>query len=235
MVGNIYLIPTPISEDGYEHLAAISSDLIGGLKLFFVENVRESRRFIKKINPDSEIDSLTFIDIGKYSEPDQKQMGLEKIWAGENAGLMSDAGLPGVGDPGHDLVLMAQDSGVRVVPIAGPNSFIMALMASGLNGQRFRFHGYLEIDKGIRKSQIRDFASEAQKTGESQIFMDTPYRNQQVLDDILKNCPGNVLLCIASEITGKNESIVTMPVSDWKKMKKKMTKVPVVFILGFKK
>ncbi len=234
MAGSIYLIPTPISEEGYEHLAGITYSVLPSIKLFFVENQKNSRRFIKKIHPEAIIDELDLIDIGKYSDKEFIQEGLEKVWMGSNAAILSDAGCPGVGDPGHELILEAQNSGVKLIPIAGPNSFMMALMASGLNGQEFRFHGYLPIDKSQRKNKLKDMSSVALKTGESQIFMDTPYRNQQLMDDIIKECPGNIYLCLAEEITGEKESILTMPLSEWRKMKKKFEKQPAVFILGHK-
>ncbi|QNL21439.1 SAM-dependent methyltransferase [Hyphobacterium sp. CCMP332] len=232
MAGNIYLIPTPISEEGYGHLAEISKELITTLELFFVENQKNSRRFIKTLHPEAIIDNLEFVDIGKYSDKDLIQEGLQKVWLGKNAAILSDVGCPGIGDPGHELILEAQDSGVRIIPLAGPNSFMMALMASGLNGQEFRFHGYLPIDKNQRKAKLKSMSADALNTGESQIFMDTPYRNQQVLSDIIQSCPANVNLCIAEEITGKKESILTMPVKDWKKINKKIDKHPAVFILG---
>ncbi|MEQ8519521.1 MAG: SAM-dependent methyltransferase [Cytophagales bacterium] len=232
MAGNIYLIPTPISEEGYGHLPEISKELIRGLELYFVENQKNSRRFIKMLHPEAVIDNLEFVDIGKYSDKDLIQEGLQKVWLGKNAAILSDVGCPGIGDPGHELILEAQNSGVRIIPLAGPNSFMMALMASGLNGQEFRFHGYLPIDKNQRKAKLKNMSADVLKTGESQIFMDTPYRNQQVLSDIIQSCPANVNLCIAEEITGKKESILTMPVKDWKKINKKIDKHPVVFILG---
>lgn len=232
MAGKIYLIPTPISEDGYDQLSGFTHNIIPKLKLYFVENQKTSRRFIKKVHPEAIIDELTLIDIGKYAENELIQEGIDKVWLGDDAALISDAGCPGVGDPGHKIIFEAHNSGVKVVPVAGPNSFMMALMASGLNGQEFRFHGYLPIEKNQRKNKLKDMSADALKLGESQLFMDTPYRNQQVLDDIIKSCPGNVQLCVAEEISGDKESILTMPVSAWRKMKKKFEKHPAVFILG---
>ncbi len=210
----------------------MSRKFISELELFFVENQKNSRRFIKALHPEAVIDKLEFVDIGKYADKALIEDGLQKVWLGKNAAILSDAGCPGIGDPGHELILEAQNSGVRIIPLAGPNSFMMALMASGLNGQEFRFHGYLPIDKNKRKAKLKSMSAEVLKSGESQIFMDTPYRNQQVLNDIIQSCPNQVNLCIAEEITGQKESILTMPVKDWKKINKKIDKHPAVFILG---
>jgi 16S rRNA (cytidine1402-2'-O)-methyltransferase len=232
LTGRIYLIPTPIAENSEEQLARISGQILSGLNLFFVENLKVSRRFIKNQLPDAVIDSLEFVEIGKHAEREEWQKAFEKIWTGTNAGLMSDAGCPGIGDPGYQIVREAHNSGVQVVPLTGPNSFILALMASGLNGQSFRFHGYLPIDKSQRKKKIRQMSSDALKTGESQIFMDTPYRNTALYQDLLRDCNGELLLCIASDIQGSKESILTQRISDWRRMQKNLPKVPTVFIIG---
>jgi 16S rRNA (cytidine1402-2'-O)-methyltransferase len=230
--GVIYLIPSPLAENSEKILSGMTADLLSSLDLFFVETPKNSRRFIKSVCPELKIEDLDFIVIGKHSNSEDWKAGLEKVWMGKNAGVLSDAGLPGVGDPGFELISEAHATGVKVIPIAGPNSFLMALMASGLNGQNFRFHGYLPIDKGERRKALRQMDSDIKKSKESQIFMETPYRNQQLLDTILNDVSSINRLCLAIDISGKDEEILTLGISDWKKMEKKMPKLPAVFILG---
>lgn len=232
MTGKIFLIPTPIAEQSDSQLARATTEILSGLNLFFVENLKLARRFIKSQLPEAHIEDLIFFEIGKHGDKEEWEKAFEKIWTGTNAGLMSDAGCPGIGDPGYQVVREAHNSGVQLIPVTGPNSFMLALMASGLNGQSFRFHGYLPIDKSQRRKKIREMSTDASKTGESQIFMETPYRNTALYQDLLKDCNGELLLCIASDIQGKGESILTQAVSDWRKMQKNLSKVPTVFIIG---
>lgn len=230
--GELFLIPTPISDLTSNFINDEIKSTVDGLKLFFVENVKVARRFLKAIDKEFDIDQCLFIEIGKRADKEEIDKVFEKIWLGENAGVMSDAGCPGIGDPGSEVVKMAHESGVKVRPLIGANSFMLALMASGFNGQNFRFHGYLPIDKNIRVKALKNMLKDLNARNETQIFMDTPYRNQALLDVLLKTVDPSVFLCIALDIKGEKEYIETARISDWRKMKYKIPKSPAVFLLG---
>ncbi|MBX3240436.1 MAG: SAM-dependent methyltransferase [Chitinophagaceae bacterium] len=229
----VYLIPSVIDENGYDALPAYILAAVKKCGVFFVENERTARRFLKKLWPEMVIDEYEWYVIHK-AEESVKQRFLELIQQGKIVGILSEAGCPGIADPGQLLVEVAQRAGVLVKPLVGPNSIILALMASGMNGQHFRFNGYLPIEDAQQAKTLKSLEAESHKTGCSQVFIETPYRNNRLLDAIVKNCSGNSRLCIAMNITAREESIITRPVSEWKKNRPEINKQPAVFILSAK-
>ncbi|MBU3743372.1 MAG: SAM-dependent methyltransferase [Sediminibacterium sp.] len=228
--GKLYLIPSLLDEEALETIPAYLIDAIKKCSLLLVEQPKTTRRFLKKIWREIIIDNYEWLEIEDGGEPVKKQM-LQTLSAGKDVGILSEAGCPGIADPGQLLVKAAQLKGYTVVPLVGPNSIILALMASGMNGQQFSFHGYLPIDSGDRKKKIKELENVSIKTGGTQIFIETPYRNQAMLADLIQTCNQQTLLCVAADITGKNESIVTQPISDWKKNTVSYHKRPAIFLI----
>lgn len=229
-IGSLYLIPIPIAEDSNAYLPPNINDTLKSISYYIVENVRTSRRFIKSILPEIAIENLSFIEISKHEDTDLQQI---KKWLmqGEAIGLMSEAGCPGVADPGAEIVAIAQKMNVKVIPLVGPNSIILALMASGLNGQSFCFNGYLPIKEPARSQKIKHLEQHSKKENQTQLFIETPYRNNQLLQDVLKNCNSNTRVCIAQNITGANEWIKTKTVEEWRKTIPILAKEPTVFLI----
>jgi 16S rRNA (cytidine1402-2'-O)-methyltransferase len=226
----IYLIPTFLDEEGMESLPAYILNAVKASEVFFVENERSARRFLKKLWKEMDIDSYRWFVIHK-SEDEVKQEFLQQIKLGKQIAILSEAGCPGIADPGQILVAAAQEAGVLVKPLVGPNSILLALMASGMNGQHFRFHGYLPIETSERNKCLKDLESVSRKEGSAQIFIETPYRNHSLLESILKNCSISTRLCIAVNLTGKSESIQTKTIEIWKKGIPEINKQPAIFIL----
>ncbi len=228
----VYLLPTVLDENGYESLPAYLLDAVQKCRVFFVENERTARRFLKKLWPEMVIDDYAWFTIHKAEEA-VKQSFLKVLKEGVCVGILSEAGCPGVADPGQQLVALAQQAGAIVKPLVGPSSVLLALMASGMNGQQFRFNGYLPIEDAQQNKVIRALEQEAAQKGCTQIFIETPYRNNRLLESILKHCSGNTRLCIAVNITGPEEWIVTRSVAEWKKASRpELHKKPTVFLLG---
>lgn len=200
--------------------------------VFIVENTRNARRYLKLLDPGLEIDPLIFHELNKHTPPGDIPGFLEECMHGQDTALVSEAGAPGVADPGAAVVSHAHQNGIRVVPLTGPSSILMSLMASGLNGQSFRFHGYLPVNRGERTRAIRELELVAQRSGETQIFIETPYRNDGLLADIIRSCSPATRLCVAADITLDSEWIRTMPVGEWKKEKPDLHKRPAVFLVG---
>jgi 16S rRNA (cytidine1402-2'-O)-methyltransferase len=226
----IYLIPTFLDEEGMESLPAYILNAVKASEVFFVENERSARRFLKKLWKEMDIDSYRWFVIHK-SEDEVKQEFLQQIKLGKQIAILSEAGCPGIADPGQILVAAAQEVGALVKPLVGPNSILLALMASGMNGQHFRFHGYLPIETSERNKCLKDLESVSRKEGSAQIFIETPYRNHSLLESILKNCSISTRLCIAVNLTGKSESIQTKTIEIWKKGIPEINKQPAIFIL----
>lgn len=227
---NLFLIPTILAPDTQNNvLAPQIKEVIGQLNTFFVEDVRTARRFISSLKLEKVIDEITFIELNKDTPLEQTSENLKKLKT--DAGIISEAGCPGIADPGAVAVSIAHRLGIRVVPLVGPSSILMALMASGMNGQSFAFNGYLPIDKPLKIKALKQLEQDSKRKNQSQIFMETPYRNNQLLDDILQNLDNNVLLCIASNITAEDEFIKTLPISQWKKQKPDLHKKPTIFII----
>ncbi len=196
---------------------------------FIVENERSARRFIKKITPRKSQDSLRLFPLNKYTEPGAIAEYLEPCLLGISVGVLSEAGCPAVADPGSEIVALAHDKGIRVVPLVGPSSILLAAMASGLNGQSFAFNGYLPIDSSDRRKSIKSLEKRSRDLGQSQFFMETPYRNDKLLAELVRTLHPDTLLCIAADLTLENEWIRTQKVSDWKGQVPDLNKRPAIY------
>ena len=229
----LYMIPVPISEeDWHKVLPDGNKEIIKGIKHFIVENLRTARRFLKKIDPGIEISELTLHELNGHTEPNEITGYLSALRKGMPMGVMSEAGCPGIADPGALVVRQAQEENLKVVPLAGPSSILMSLMASGMNGQKFAFHGYLPVKDAERDKSIRELEQESRRRDMTQIFIETPYRNDKMLESLLKNLGGETLLCVAKGVTDSQmESIVTRRVKDWKRLKPEIGKIPAIFLI----
>lgn len=232
MKGNLYLIPTTLGDNEPLEVMPISvKATVEQLTHFIVENEKSARRFIKKITPLKSQPSLQLKLIDKYVDPVEVNSYLDVCLEGESVGLLSEAGVPAVADPGADVVNLAHKKGIRVVPLVGPSSILMAMMASGMNGQSFAFNGYLPIDKADRKKEIKRLERLSRDHSQSQIFIETPYRNHKMLEDLTAALSPNTRLCIAANITMPSEYIKTFTVADWKRQKPELHKIPAIFII----
>jgi 16S rRNA (cytidine1402-2'-O)-methyltransferase len=229
-IGKVYLIPSFLHEDAVETIPAYITDAVKDCQVFFVENERSARRYLKKLWKEMVIDDYPWFTIHKAENEVQQQFtGLLK--EGKNIGIISEAGCPGVADPGQLLVDAAQKINAVVKPLVGPSSILLALMGSGMNGQCFQFHGYLPIDNIDRKKTIRELEADSTKKNCTQIFIETPYRNNQLLGDILQSCREETRICIAVDITSPLESIRTKTIKQWKKEVPDLHKKLVIFLL----
>jgi 16S rRNA (cytidine1402-2'-O)-methyltransferase len=228
--GSLFLIPIPIAEGANNTLSPEVNERTLQIGHYFVENVRTARRFLKSIHPQIVIDDLQFSEIDKHKGPDLK---LLKQWLkqGSDVGVMSEAGCPGIADPGAELAAVAQAMGAKVVPLTGPNSIILALMASGLNGQSFCFTGYLPVKEPARSQRIKQLEQTSKKENQTQLFIETPYRNNQMLEELTKHCLPNTRICIAQNITAPDQFIKTRTAAEWKKDKPVLGKQPAVFLM----
>lgn len=232
MKGNLYLIPTTLGDNEPLEVMPISvKSVVESLTHFIVENEKSARRFIKKITPTKSQPSLQLNLIDKYVDPVEVNSYLDICSEGVSVGLLSEAGVPAVADPGSDVVALAHKKGIRVVPLVGPSSILMAMMASGMNGQSFAFNGYLPIEKGNRKREIKRLERLSKDHKQSQIFIETPYRNHKMLDDLKSTLSPNTRLCIAADITMPSEYIKTFSIAEWKHQKIEIHKVPAIFII----
>lgn len=231
--GTLYLIPVPLTENG----AAVSytpflTETVNAIDEYIVENEKTARKFLKLANLKIPQSDLIIHDYGKHSRDQHDQSHFYKgLLAGKDVGLMSEAGCPAIADPGADIVMRAHQLGIPVKPLVGPNAMILALMASGLNGQSFVFHGYLPIDKVARSKKIKELEQQAQKHHQTQLFMETPFRNNQLLEEVLKVCAPQTRLCVACNITSPYELIITETIAQWRKRKVDLHKKPAVFLL----
>jgi 16S rRNA (cytidine1402-2'-O)-methyltransferase len=217
MKGRIYLIPVTLGGDDYNAVIPCKSiEITLRLRHFVVEDIRSARRYLRKIDKTFPIDSTVFFELNEHTAETEIDGFLEPLENGQDIGLMSEAGLPGIADPGAMLVSLAHRKKIIVTPLSGPSSIIMALISSGLNGQNFSFNGYLPVKPAERAVKLREIEKKAHE-GYAQIFMETPYRNQKMLESILTTCDNETRLCIACDITLAAESIRTMKISDWKK------------------
>lgn len=230
--GPLYMIPTLLGEtEPLEVLPLSIKRTIEEVDHYIAENEKTARRFIKKITPRKSQESLHFFLLNKYTEPELLPEYLKPCLAGAPMGVLSEAGSPGIADPGAAIVHLAHQQGIRVIPLVGPSSILMAMMASGLNGQSFAFNGYLPIDKSERKQAIRKLEKRSQAEGQSQIFMETPYRNDKLLAELIKSLHPTTRLCIAVDITQKSEFIRTLTVAEWKRQLPELHKRPTIFII----
>lgn len=227
----IFLIPTVLAGDtAFEVLPASVIAAINELDVFFVENVRTARRFISSLKLGKVIDKITFFELLKDTPPEQTRRQLKAL--SKNAGILSEAGVPCVADPGSTAVAMAHELGYRIKPLTGPSSILLALMGSGFSGQTFTFHGYLPIDRTERAKMLSQMEMRLSKYGQTQIFMETPYRNNQLLQTIIEVCQPSTKLCIAADITGRDELIQTRTLAGWKKAMPDLHKKPTIFLMG---
>lgn len=229
----LYMIPVPISDaDWHMVLPNYNKEIITGIRHFIVENIRTARRFLKKIDSSIEISELTFYELNGHTSENEISSYLSALRKGEAMGVMSEAGCPGVADPGAKVVKLAQLEGYRVIPLVGPSSILMALMASGMNGQKFMFHGYLPVTDTDREKSIKDLEAQSRRQDMTQIFIETPYRNNKMMESLLKHLHGDTLLCVARGITDpQNESIITLPVKKWREKQWEIGKVPTIFLI----
>ena len=216
MAGTVFLIPTFLHEDAIETIPPYVLESIKKCQVFFVENERTARRYLKKIWREMVIDDYTWFVIHKAEEAVQQQFK-QLLQQNKNIGIISEAGCPGVADPGQFLVNVAQKMGATVKPLVGPSSILLALMASGMNGQKFQFNGYLPIDATERRAAIKELENESIRKKVTQIFIETPFRNNQLLKDLLEQCKPQTQLCIAVDITAPSEFIQTKSINDWGK------------------
>jgi 16S rRNA (cytidine1402-2'-O)-methyltransferase len=230
--GKLYLIPTTLGEmnpnDVLPHTVKRAIDFIDD---YIVENEKTARKFIKSIHPEKIQSSLRLTALNKRTEVAEYNAMIAPCLNGLNVGLMSEAGCPGVADPGAVIVKIAHEKGIQVVPLVGPSSILLAMMGSGMNGQSFAFNGYLPIDKGEKKAAIKNFEILSSAKNQSQIFIETPYRNNKLVEDLLQTLHPNTLLCIATDITLPTEYIKTLRVADWKKTKVDLHNRPTIFII----
>ena len=231
----LYLIPTQLSDVELNRvLPAHNIEVVRGIRYFVVESLRSARRFLKKCDRDIDIDSLTFNELNEHTDLKDTaalEAMLAPIARGEAVGVISDAGCPAVADPGADLVAIAQRRGYKVFPLVGPSSILMSLMASGFNGQRFAFEGYLPVDAQARQSRLKEMTRRIEREQQTQIFIEAPYRNNQLIADLAQHLPGSLRLCVASDITSENQSIVTRSLAEWKQARYDYHKIPTIFLL----
>ena len=229
--GALYLIPSVISEGETSVIPEQVRAIVKNTEYFVVENVRTARRYISSLKLGLTIEDLHF-DVLDKKTPDQAVAKLLKpLHEGKNVGVISESGCPGIADPGSRAVAYAHKNDIQVVPLVGPSSLFLALMASGFNGQRFAFHGYLPIKKKELETAIKKMETESAKSNQTQIFIEAPYRNNQLLEQFIKNCNPNTKLCVAKDVSGNSEFIKTLSIAQWKKVKVDLHKIPTVFLL----
>lgn len=230
----LYLIPVELGDTPQERvLPAYNREVILGIKHFIVEDVRSARRFLKRVDRDINIDALTFYPMGKHADAKLFTSYLKPLEAGEDIGVISEAGCPAVADPGADVVAIAQRKGFRVVPLVGPSSMIMAVMASGLNGQSFAFHGYLPIDPADRVKCLKQLETRSMQEHQTQLFIETPYRNHKLFETLCQTLNAKTRLCIAAGITTDEEWITTRTIAEWKRvLLPDLSKIPAIFLFG---
>lgn len=230
--GSLYLIPCTLGDNNpLEVLPITVKQTIERLNIFIVENEKTARRFIKRIYPEKSQPSLQFFILNKHTEITDLPSFLNPCLKGKHVGLLSEAGCPGIADPGADVVKIAHQKNIKVIPLVGPSSILLALMSSGMNGQSFAFNGYLPIDKNERKNELKRLERLSFEKKQSQIFIETPYRNNKMLEDITNTLAGNTNICVACDITLSSEFIKTKTVSDWKKNMVDLHKRPTIFII----
>lgn len=228
----LYLIPVTLGETSIDQvLPTYNREVILSIKYFIVENLRSARRFLKKTDPSINIDELTFFELNKHTNRDVLEKYLEPMEQGFSVGVISEAGCPAIADPGADVVAIAQRKNLKVVPLVGPSSILMALMASGFNGQSFAFHGYLPIDGAERMKKIKQLEQRIFNEDQTQIFIETPYRNTKLIEDFMKTCGASTKLCVAMNITCDEEYIKTLPVKNWSKHIAEIGKFPCIFLI----
>ncbi len=228
----LYLLPVTLGDTPVEHvLPSYNKDIIAGIRHFIVEDVRSARRFLKKVDKETDIDALTFYPLNKHTSPEAISGYLKPLEEGHSMGVISEAGCPAVADPGADVVAIAQRKGLKVVPLVGPSSIILSIMGSGFNGQSFAFNGYLPIEPAERAKKLKQLEQRVYAEHQTQLFIETPYRNNKMVEDILRNCRPQTRLCIAANITCEGEYIKTRSIKDWQGKVPDLSKIPCIFLL----
>ncbi|MEI8117052.1 MAG: SAM-dependent methyltransferase [Flavobacteriia bacterium] len=232
-LGNLYLIPNTLGgETVSDILPADVQKIATSLRYFAVEEIKSARRLLRKMDRTFPIDDSQFFIINKHMKESELMKILLILIKGENIGIISEAGCPGVADPGAELVALAHTQNIKIVPLVGPSSILLALMASGFSGQEFSFHGYLPRERKERIKKLKDFEMDTKRSGKTHIFMDTPFRNMHVLEDMLNDLGDSCQLCIASNVTLLTEQIRTMSVKDWREKAYDIGKIPAIFLIG---
>jgi len=229
-MSTVFLIPAPLEDESLSCLPAYVLDAVKQCQVLFAENERTARRYLKKLDPKIVIDDFEWFTIHK-AETEVKQQFIQKLKEGKNIGIISEAGCPGVADPGQILVEAAHLQNATVKPLVGPSSILLALMGSGMSGQQFSFVGYLPIEEPQRRRKLQQLEELSAKQKSTQLFIETPYRNNQLLETVLKSCKPQTRLCIAANLTAANESIQTKTVAEWRNKKPDLHKQPVLFCL----
>lgn len=233
MKGVLYLIPNTLGNpDTSLTIPEGIKARIMDVRLFMVENLRNARRYLKALNRNAPIDSIDFFELNKHTSPEEIPSFLDQIEKGRDAAILSEAGMPGVADPGAAVVRMAHEKGIRVIPLTGPSSILLALTASGMNGQSFCFHGYLPIKRSERIRKIRELEQDVIRKGETQLFIEAPYRNDALLVDMLNTLHPSTRICVAVDLTLDTEHILNQSAREWKKRKPVLHKRPVLFLIG---
>lgn len=228
----LYLFPVPLSDNTIAQvLPQYNIAVIKEIKYFIVENVRSARRFLKQCDRAIDIDSLTFYTLNEHTDASELPAMLRPMEEGHSMGIISEAGCPAIADPGADIVAIAQQRGYAVAPLIGPSSILLSLMASGFNGQSFAFNGYLPIEAQARTSRLKELERRIMREHQTQIFIETPYRNNRLIAELCRTLPGNMRLCVASDITGEKQSIITLPLSKWSKREYNYDKIPSIFLI----
>ena len=233
MEAALNLIPVTLGDTPISNvLPSYNKEIILGIRHFIVEELRTARRFLKAVEKSIDIDSLTFYEMGKHADVSRFNQYLEPLRKGQSVGVISEAGCPAVADPGADVVAIAQREGLRVVPLVGPSSILLAVMASGFNGQSFAFHGYLPIDAGARTKRLKQLESRSAAEHQTQLFIETPYRNEKLMADLLATCNPQTRLCIAAGLTTEQEYVRSQSIRDWKKNGlPQISKIPTIFAI----
>jgi 16S rRNA (cytidine1402-2'-O)-methyltransferase len=232
-LGSVFMIPNLLGDAPIDSsLPPLIATTVSSIRYFLVEDEKSARAFIKKVAPSVTLQDLTLRKVNEHTKDSEIFDLLAPLRAGSDIGVISEAGCPAIADPGAVIVRQAHALGARVHPMVGPCSMMLALMASGLNGQRWRFHGYLPVDSNERKMALRSLERDARTLGETQIFMETPYRNQRLLEDVLVHCSPELLLCVASDLTTSNEMVRTATLAQWRQLPSSLPKAPALFLLG---
>lgn len=232
MRASLFLIPVTLGETDHRRvLPEYNRDVILGIRHFVVENIRTARRFLKKVDPSIVIDDLAFYELNKHTSPEQVADYLAPLEKGESVGVISEAGCPAIADPGADVVAIAQRKNYPVVPLVGPSSILMSVMGSGFNGQSFAFHGYLPIDAAERTNAIKKLEGRIYAENQTQLFIETPYRNNKLAEELIRTCRPSTRMCIASNITCDDEYIHTRPIKDWAGKIPDLSKKPTIFLI----
>lgn len=231
--GKLYLIPTPLGsfDTNSKVLPEYNKEIIFSLDTFIVEQVRTARRFLSSIKHPEKIDNMEFMELNKHTDSSEVHSYLDCVNMGKSVGLLSEAGTPCIADPGALVVKIAHENAIEVVPLVGPNSIILSLMASGFNGQNFTFHGYLPVDKNQLSKKLKVLEQLVYRENQTQIFIETPYRNNQLIKTIISTCSAKTMLCVATDLTLPGESVHTYSIADWKKVKLDFHKKPSIFLV----